>query len=67
MGNQAADHHGMPAEGEVRFNSAGRLETFDGTEWVPLQRLSDSDVPQIFRGLQPTHDETDNRDSPASP
>lgn len=72
MGNQAADHGGIstgPAEGDVRYDSTGCLETFDGADWVPLQRVSDVEG-FIFRGLQPkppsAEEDTGNPDSPAA-
>jgi hypothetical protein len=69
MGNQAADHGGIstgPAEGDVRYDSAGCLETFDGADWVPLQRVSDVDLPPIFRRFPSAEEETANPDSPAA-
>jgi len=58
------------ADGDVRVNDSGRVEIFDGTAWVPLQRLSDTEPPSVFRGDSPAHpsspDETgctDNADS----
>jgi hypothetical protein len=72
MSNQPAGHGGIQGgamEGDVRFDSSGRLETFDGTDWVPLQRVSDIDVPPIFRNVpltQPsTPEEVDSTDNPA--
>jgi hypothetical protein len=35
--------------GEVRFDSMGGLETFDGTNWVPLQEASDTDLSETFK------------------
>jgi hypothetical protein len=52
MGSQATNQGGMPVgptSGDVRFNDAGSLETFDGTEWVPLERLTDVGAPPVFR------------------
>jgi hypothetical protein len=31
-------------DGEVRFGDGGRLEVFDGTAWIPLQRLPDPPI-----------------------
>jgi hypothetical protein len=60
-----------PAEGDVRFDKAGRLEIFDGTNWSPLQRLSDIELPPVFRDTQTLkqpddrapHDTDDRSDS----
>ncbi len=35
--------------GAVRFGKEGRLEMFDGAEWTPVQRLSDTDLPPVLR------------------
>jgi hypothetical protein len=73
MDNQPADPGGTPGgpePGDVRF-SAGGLETFDGTEWVPLQRVSDDQAPPVFRHDRrleepATPDRTDDDHGPSS-
>lgn len=49
MTSQHRDKGTVPAEGDVRFNDDGQLETFDGTAWVQLQRISDAASAAIFR------------------
>jgi hypothetical protein len=39
--------------GAVRFGNAGYLEIFDGTEWTPLLRASDADLPPVMRNIPP--------------
>lgn len=64
-------------EGDVRFNSSGQLETFDGVRWVPLQRIGDAEPTPIFReadlppgqdrppGEYEAQDHADTADGPA--
>lgn len=73
MSTQPAEHDGTPvgpALGDVRFDSVGHLETFDGTDWVPLERMSDVEIPPIFRLGQvakpSTREQADDTDPPAS-
>jgi hypothetical protein len=35
--------------GKVRFTSIGGLETFDGTNWVTLQKASDIHLGEILK------------------
>jgi hypothetical protein len=71
MSDQSPAPPSGPAEGDVRFDNAGRLEMFDGASWLPLQRLSDVELPPLFRDTraqnQPTdiepHDTNDRSDS----
>ncbi len=52
MSDQSPAPPPAPAEGDVRFDNAGRLEMFDGASWSPLQRLSDVELPPVFRDTQ---------------
>jgi hypothetical protein len=74
MNNQPVGDGGAPAapeNGDVRFGSAGRLEIFDGVNWVPLQRVSDTETSPVFRfdptAQPPTQEPADDVDPPASP
>jgi hypothetical protein len=49
MSSEDSGDDAIPVEGDVRFNSAGQLETFDGADWVPLQRISDVEPTSVFR------------------
>lgn len=50
---QSGDAQHDPVEGQVRFGSGGLLELFDGTQWTPLERVSDIEGSPVFRGLPP--------------
>jgi hypothetical protein len=47
MSNEGAE----TVPGAVRFGKAGYLEIFDGTDWTPLQRASDADLPPVMRNI----------------
>lgn len=43
----------QPERGDVRFNAAGEVEFFDGTDWQPYRELPDDPDDSgygIFRG-----------------
>jgi hypothetical protein len=77
MSSQRPGSGATPVEGDVRFNSSGQLEAFDGADWVPLQRISDAEPTPIFReadlppgqdrpsGEHERQDQADTADGPA--
>jgi hypothetical protein len=78
MSSQPPGNGAIPVEGDVRFDSSGQLETFDGAGWVPLRRISDIEPTPVFReadlppgrdrppGEHETQDQADTADGPAS-
>ena len=42
-----------PELGDVRFDSARGVETFDGTAWVPLEQISDIGEEPVFKAGGP--------------
>lgn len=53
MGGPAAERGGAqdnPVIGAIKFDSAGNLLTFDGTEWTSLELVGDLGPETIIRG-----------------
>lgn len=53
MVSQSGGSSQPSVEGDVRFDSTGRLEYFDGKDWMPLERVADLDQPAVVRGGKP--------------
>ncbi len=47
---EAQEAHSQDEAGAVRFTPEGSLETFDGSQWVPLERLPDPPIGSGYTG-----------------
>jgi len=56
MSNEAGEPDGLPdgpLPGAVRFTADGHLEIYGEDGWQPLVRMSDVDLPPVFRVDEP--------------